>query len=60
MYNVLGQKVRALMNEMKDAGEYSIPWMGNDDTGKQVASGVYFIRMVAGSVSKSQKIMLVK
>lgn len=60
VYNVLGQKVRALMNEMKDAGEYSIPWMGNDDTGKQVASGVYFIRMVAGSVSKSQKIMLVK
>lgn len=60
VYNQLGQKVRTLMNEMKDVGEYSIPWKGNDDSGKQVVSGVYFIQMIAGSICKSQKIILVK
>ena len=60
VYNLLGQKVRTLVNEMKDVGEYSIPWMGNDDSGKQVVSGVYFIRMIVGSISKTQKIVLVK
>jgi arabinogalactan endo-1,4-beta-galactosidase len=60
VYNLLGQKIRILVDEVKNAGEYSIPWLGNDDAGKQVVSGVYFIRMVAGTKSKSQKIILAK
>jgi hypothetical protein len=50
--------VRTLVNEMKETGEYSIPWLGNNDFGKQVASGEYFIRPVAGSMRKTQNTVL--
>jgi arabinogalactan endo-1,4-beta-galactosidase len=60
VYNLLGQKIRTLIDEERNAGEFSIPWLGNDDAGRKVVSGVYFIRMIVGSISKTQKIVLVK
>jgi len=60
VYNLLGQKIRILLDEVKNAGEFSVSWLGNDDTGKHVVSGVYIIRMVAGGISKSKKIILIK
>lgn len=47
IYNILGQKVRRLVDESQEAGYKTIHWDGKDDNGNEVSSGVYFYRIVA-------------
>jgi hypothetical protein len=61
VYSVLGQEVRALVNDVENAGFYHSMWDGRDNNGMQVSSGVYFFRMVAQSVDgKAQPFAQVK
>ena len=55
IYDVRGRLVEELVNDMHDQGRYEITW--NAD---QHSSGVYIIKMTAGTAVKAQKIMLVK
>jgi hypothetical protein len=59
IYNVLGQQVKNY-NEFKSAGSHSIVWNGTDNSGTQVASGVYFYRLDAGQNSATKKMMMLK
>src|SRR3990172_601415 len=47
VYNMLGQKVRTLVDEAKTAGEQTVVWDGKDGAGNAVASGVYFYKITA-------------
>lgn len=60
IYNVLGQEVRVLADGAKPAGIYSVTWNGRDAAGRQVASGTYFYRLMAGDkvVATKQMILL--
>ncbi len=49
IYNVLGQKIRTLVNEEKEAGRFSVVWNGLTDNQNLVSSGVYFYRLVVNS-----------
>jgi hypothetical protein len=60
VYNVWGQKVVDLVDEIKPAGQYQITWDGNDSYGNQVASGIYFARLKANDYIKSRKMLMVK
>ena len=60
VYNILGQKVRTLVNEDLDANSYVRDWDGRSDNGQQVSSGIYFYKMVADNFSKTQKTVLLK
>jgi len=61
IFNVLGQKVRALVQQKQQTvGVYTIEWDGKDDLGKDVSSGVYIYRIEAGDFVKSHKMMLLK
>jgi len=60
IYNILGQKVRALVDEEKLPGEYKIVWDGKDDRGNEVSSGIYFYRVKAGDEIVVKKMVLVK
>lgn len=60
IYNVLGQKVRTLVNERKTTGRYQMIWDGRNNSGVIVASGVYFYRLSAGTFVKSRKMILLK
>jgi hypothetical protein len=60
IYNVLGQKVVALVDEHQPAGYKTIWWDGKDDKGEQVSSGVYFYRLEAGTFSEAKKMLLMK
>ncbi len=60
IYNIIGQEVRTLVNEFKNAGRYTITWDGKDNTGKLVPSGIYFYRITAGNFSKTLKMVLTK
>jgi hypothetical protein len=60
IYNLSGQLVRELLNDYREAGEYTLPWNGRDARGAGAASGVYFVRFVAGDAVKVRKVMLVR
>ena len=47
IYNLLGEVVTTLVNEEISAGHYSVVWNGNDKSGNQVTSGIYFYEMKA-------------
>jgi len=48
VYNVLGGEVRTLVDRDMPAGNHRTLWDGKDDTGHNVASGVYLYRIVVG------------
>ncbi len=60
IYNILGQKVRTLVNEPKAAGNYTVSWDGSDERGATVATGIYLYQMQAGEFTQSKKMLLVK
>jgi hypothetical protein len=60
IYNVLGQDVRKLVNEFKDAGVYKVVWDGKDNNGNQVPSAVYFHQMIAEDFKQVRKLILQK
>jgi hypothetical protein len=55
IYNLLGQEVAVLVDEVQAANKYSIEWHATD-----ISTGVYFYRMVAQSQSGSGKFTDVK
>jgi len=60
IYNTLGQRIRTLIDEKKEAGYYTIKWDGRNERGLQVGSGIYFVKMLAGDVVKIEKMTLIK
>jgi len=59
VYNHLGQQVKALVNEAKSPGRYSVQWNGCDDAGRKVSSGLYLYRIEAEGFTAAQKMMLI-
>ena len=45
VYNLVGQHVRTLVDEVQAAGAYRVRWDARDGRGAAVATGVYFIRL---------------
>ena len=60
IFNIKGQKVRSLVNGVYTAGEYTVIWNGTDESGGEVASGVYFYRMSAEGFTETRKMLLMK
>jgi len=60
IFNVLGQKVRTLINEDKVAGPYRVIWDGTDDANHLVATGVYLYRLKTGDFAEVKKMVLLK
>jgi hypothetical protein len=60
IYNVKGEKVRTLVNEQLDAGHHSVLWNGTDESGRNVASGIYFYKFKTDNFNKTKKMLLLK
>lgn len=60
VYNELGQRVIKLFDGEQGAGEHRVEWNGADRSGRPVAAGVYFYRVVAGGKLKTKKMILLK
>lgn len=60
IYNVLGRKVRTLVDEPQKAGSYQVSWDGKDDRGNDVSSGIYFYTFTAGDYSNTRKMTFLK
>ncbi|MEN8005917.1 MAG: T9SS type A sorting domain-containing protein [Candidatus Krumholzibacteriota bacterium] len=58
--DIAGRRLATLVDGVKQAGVHQLVWHGQDDTGRQVASGMYFIRMESGGQVAIQKIAMLK
>ena len=58
--NILGQKVRTLVDGEKPAGVYRVIWDGEDNSGHPASTGVYLYRLRAGDVVQTKKMLLLK
>ena len=60
IYNMLGQRVKELVNEIKTPDKYKAIWDGRNDYGIPVASANYIYRLAAGSRVISKKMIFLK
>jgi tetrahydromethanopterin S-methyltransferase subunit B len=60
IYDMLGNKIRTLVNENKTAGYYSVVWNGLNDNGARISSGTYFYHIQAGTHNSTKKMLLIK
>ncbi len=58
--NLLGQTVATLADGEYPAGTHSLRWDSRDQSGRRLASGVYFARLTTPSGSAVRKMMLLK
>ena len=55
IYDILGRKIKTLVNKEQIAGKYEVPFIGSN-----LASGVYFYRIEAGNFIETKKMVLLK
>ncbi len=60
VYNITGQVVTTLVDEVLPAGRHTVRWNGTDSYGSEVASGIYLYRIETVEFHKTAKMMLVK
>jgi hypothetical protein len=60
VYNVAGRLVRTLVDGEMPAGPSRVVWDGRDEHGKSCSSGVYFMKLSAGSETQTGKMTLLK
>jgi hypothetical protein len=66
IFDVIGRKVRSLVDESRSAGYHNVVWNGRDENGSQVSSGMYLYRFTATPISgekaftQSGKLVLMK
>ncbi|MBW6513480.1 MAG: choice-of-anchor J domain-containing protein [Candidatus Syntrophosphaera sp.] len=60
IYNLKGQLVRTLVDDIREAGQYSVVWNGKDDNHSNVSSGLYFYRLTSDGKTVTRKMLLAK
>lgn len=60
IYNLKGQKVRSLVDDIFMSGIHTLEWNGKDDNQRDVSSGVYLYKMIADKYTSTKKMLLLK
>jgi hypothetical protein len=60
IYNVLGQRVRTLVQGRKKRGLHRVTWDGTTEYGQPAGSGVYFYRLQGEDFTATRKMVLVR
>jgi hypothetical protein len=61
IFNIQGRKIRAIKKNVPAPGNYGFYWNGTDLTGRKIASGIYFYRIISpDGGSKYGKMVFVK
>jgi pimeloyl-ACP methyl ester carboxylesterase len=59
-FDISGRKVASIFEGNSEQGEHTLVWLGQDDSGRRLPSGVYFLRLEAAGVTHVQKIAILK
>lgn len=60
VYDVLGRKVTALVNNTMAPGRHEVEWIAADVKSNQIASGIYFYRLESGNHTQVRKMVLLR
>lgn len=60
VFDVRGEKIRTLVRDKQPMGRYELTWDGKDEAGKARATGVYMLRLQAGAITLSCKMLLLR
>ncbi len=60
IYDALGRQVKTLVDASQDAGAHTLIWDGCDDAGKQLSSGIYFLKFEAGEFSHKARLVILR
>lgn len=60
LFDAGGRLVRTLVSGMQQAGVGSVRWDGRDDSGRELAAGVYYSRLTFGSETQTRRLVLMR
>lgn len=60
IYNVNGQIIRNLQNNIQEAGKYSLQWDGLNESGNKLSNGIYYCQLVSGRHTSVIKLVMTK
>ena len=60
VYDMLGRKVRTLVNAAREAGRWSVRWDATNDQGGPVSDGVYLYQIRTDKFSETKKMIFIK
>ncbi|GAB4328576.1 MAG: hypothetical protein Kow0037_03020 [Calditrichia bacterium] len=60
IFNILGKPIKTLVNENLVPGNYEVVWDGTNALNQQVASGIYFYRLVQNNQVQIKKMELLR
>jgi flagellar hook assembly protein FlgD len=60
VYNIKGQKIKNLVNEVLTQGSHTVLWDGKNNNGNEVSSGLYLCRLRIGDQVITRKLMMMK
>src|SRR5262249_51932267 len=60
IFDVIGQRVRVLIDEEQSAGEHTLSWDGKDERGNVLSSGLYVYCLKSGGFAERRKMLLLK
>jgi hypothetical protein len=60
VYDMLGRKIRTILNQQQDPGYKSVIWDATNDYGKPVSAGIYLYQIQAGDFMQTKKMVLLK
>ena len=60
IYDVMGRKIKSLLNDNQDAGYRSLQWNATNDLGQPVSAGMYIYTIQAGEFRSTKKMVLLK
>ena len=60
VYNISGQQITTLYDEFTSAGRHQIVWHGRSASGRDSATGLYFVQMTTPQVRSVRRIALIR
>jgi hypothetical protein len=60
VYDTSGRVVRSLVNDDVKPGFHTLKWQGETEQGRQLAQGIYFVRMLAPDFQATRKLVFLK
>lgn len=60
IFDVMGRRVRTLMDRRQQAGRYAVTWDGRNEHGEVIASGVYLYQLRAGTFVQTRRMTLMR
>ena len=60
IYDVVGRKIKSLVNQEQISGSYSLQWDATNSVGESIPAGMYIYTIQAGKYTSTKKMVLLK